>query len=252
MIYFTYLTDFCYFPLKIVFRKLLDIVRAGKKMNHLKGDVEGFRYFHWFQLFYFLTRIIPVNGDTSVWSSLVCLIEKSNISNYSPGGNWLQLFLFTNVPFQTVPQVLDVRFQWWRRVQKWRLHYPWITASIRRPPFWSTLLYAFPENGLVVILLPAILVNRFRHSLRKAWTWAWASGRCAFGLSILYFYCWLYRWMLQFDHSPREIYVWKIHIWKDMFLTKLPLCLYLKYFSYKVVIFIHIQGHLLLSEINDT
>jgi hypothetical protein len=128
-----------------------------------------------------------------------------------------------------------------RRVQKWRLHYPWITASIRRPPFWSTLLYAFPENGLVVILLPAILVNRFRHSLRKAWTWAWASGRCAFGLSILYFYCWLYRWMLQFDHSPREIYVWKIHIWKDMFLTKLPLRLYLNYFSYKVVIFIHIQ-----------
>ena len=46
MIYFTYLTDFCYFSLKIVFRKLLDIVRAGKKMNHLKGDVEGFRYFH--------------------------------------------------------------------------------------------------------------------------------------------------------------------------------------------------------------
>ena len=58
--------------------------------------------------------------------------------------------------------------------------------------------------------------------------------------------------MLQFDHSPREIYVGKIHIWEDMFLTKLPLRLYLNYFSYKVVIFIHIQGHLLLSEINDT
>jgi len=31
MIYFTYLTDFCYFPLKIVFRKLLDMVGAGQK-----------------------------------------------------------------------------------------------------------------------------------------------------------------------------------------------------------------------------
>jgi len=31
MIFFGYLTNFSYFPLKIVFRKLLDMVRTGKK-----------------------------------------------------------------------------------------------------------------------------------------------------------------------------------------------------------------------------
>ena len=30
-LFFSYLTDFSYFPLKIVFRKLLDTVRTGKK-----------------------------------------------------------------------------------------------------------------------------------------------------------------------------------------------------------------------------
>jgi len=36
---------FSYFPLKIVFRKLLDMVRTGQKVTILKGDVDGFSYF---------------------------------------------------------------------------------------------------------------------------------------------------------------------------------------------------------------
>jgi len=32
MIFINYLTDFRYFPLKIVFRKLLDTVRTGQKL----------------------------------------------------------------------------------------------------------------------------------------------------------------------------------------------------------------------------
>ena len=43
MIFFRlYLTDFSYFPLKIVFRKFLDMLRTGKKMTGLKGGVDGF------------------------------------------------------------------------------------------------------------------------------------------------------------------------------------------------------------------
>jgi len=37
MICFSYLTDFSYFPLKIVFRKLLDMVRTGQKWPFWKG-----------------------------------------------------------------------------------------------------------------------------------------------------------------------------------------------------------------------
>ena len=61
MILFSYLTDFSYFTLKIVFWKLLDLVRTVKKKNGHFGRGCWFQlYFHWFQLFYFLTRIIPV------------------------------------------------------------------------------------------------------------------------------------------------------------------------------------------------
>jgi len=35
--FFSYLTDFSYFPPKIVFRNLLDTVRTGKKWQFLKG-----------------------------------------------------------------------------------------------------------------------------------------------------------------------------------------------------------------------
>jgi len=37
MIFFSYLTDFSYFPLKIVFRILLDMVRTGQKWPFWKG-----------------------------------------------------------------------------------------------------------------------------------------------------------------------------------------------------------------------
>jgi hypothetical protein len=39
-----YLTNFNYFLLKIVFRKMLDMVRTGKKMTILKGVVDSFSY----------------------------------------------------------------------------------------------------------------------------------------------------------------------------------------------------------------
>ena len=54
MILFSYLTDFSYFPLINTFQKLLDT--TDKKMDHCKEGVDGFSCF---QLFYFLTRIIP-------------------------------------------------------------------------------------------------------------------------------------------------------------------------------------------------
>ena len=37
---FGYLNDFSYFPLKIAFWKLLDMVRTGKKWTILKGGVD--------------------------------------------------------------------------------------------------------------------------------------------------------------------------------------------------------------------
>jgi hypothetical protein len=43
MILFSYLTDFNYFPLKIVSRNLLD--QNKSKMTILKGVVDGFIYF---------------------------------------------------------------------------------------------------------------------------------------------------------------------------------------------------------------
>jgi hypothetical protein len=58
--FFNYLTDFSYFSLKIVFRKLLNTVRTGIKCPFWKGVLMVSEIFHFFQLFYFLTRIIPV------------------------------------------------------------------------------------------------------------------------------------------------------------------------------------------------
>ena len=52
IIFFSYITDFSYFSVKKKFRKLQDTVRT---------DVDGFSNFYIaFQLFYFLSRIIPV------------------------------------------------------------------------------------------------------------------------------------------------------------------------------------------------
>jgi hypothetical protein len=45
MICFSYLADIRYFPLKNVFRKLLDTVRTGQKWPFWKGGVDGFSYF---------------------------------------------------------------------------------------------------------------------------------------------------------------------------------------------------------------
>ena len=58
-ILFSYLTDFCYFPMQIVFPKVAGHGQNRSKITILKGDVDGFSYFYSFKLFYFLTWIIP-------------------------------------------------------------------------------------------------------------------------------------------------------------------------------------------------
>jgi hypothetical protein len=46
------------FSLKIVFWKLLEMVRTGQKWPFWKGVLMVSDNFHWFQFYYFLTRII--------------------------------------------------------------------------------------------------------------------------------------------------------------------------------------------------
>jgi hypothetical protein len=74
------LTDFSYFPPKFVFRKLLNTVRTDRKWPVWKGMLRISVIFHWFQLFYFLTTIIPGNRRLLVIFvfSLICYIWKTN------------------------------------------------------------------------------------------------------------------------------------------------------------------------------
>jgi hypothetical protein len=59
MIFFFNLADFSYLKEEEKKRRLLDMVRTGKKWTFFKADADGFRYFSMiFQLFYFLTKII--------------------------------------------------------------------------------------------------------------------------------------------------------------------------------------------------
>ena len=59
MILFNYSTDFSYFPLKTVSRRLLDTVRTGKN-DHFERGCKWFQlFFIDFSYFIFLTRIIP-------------------------------------------------------------------------------------------------------------------------------------------------------------------------------------------------
>ena len=57
MIFFGYLTNFTYFPLKIVFWKLLDMVRTGKKNDHFERECR------WFQLFFIAFSYFFFNQD---------------------------------------------------------------------------------------------------------------------------------------------------------------------------------------------
>jgi hypothetical protein len=64
MILFSYLTDFSYFPLKIVFQKLLDTVRTGQKWPFWKGVYMVSVIFHWFQLLWIhLISLVPIFVD---------------------------------------------------------------------------------------------------------------------------------------------------------------------------------------------
>jgi hypothetical protein len=57
IIFFSYLTDFSYFPLKQKFWNCR--MQSEQVKNDLVERVEdGFSYFHWFSI---LTRIIPAN-----------------------------------------------------------------------------------------------------------------------------------------------------------------------------------------------
>jgi hypothetical protein len=42
MIFFSFLANFSYFPLRIVFQKLLETDRTGKKNYHFEKGVDGF------------------------------------------------------------------------------------------------------------------------------------------------------------------------------------------------------------------
>ena len=59
MIFFSYLTNFNSFPLKIVFRKLLDKVRTGQKWPFGKGSVDGFSYFSLISIILFYNQYHP-------------------------------------------------------------------------------------------------------------------------------------------------------------------------------------------------
>ena len=80
--FFSYLTDFSYFPLKIVFRKLLDNGQNMSKMTILKGGVVGFSYFS------LISVILFSNRDhfwvISWWS--VLLVEETEVQgeNHRP------------------------------------------------------------------------------------------------------------------------------------------------------------------------
>ena len=56
---FSFLTEFSYFPLKNKFRMLQDMVRTGQKWKFSKGCRRFQLFSIYFQLFYFLARIIP-------------------------------------------------------------------------------------------------------------------------------------------------------------------------------------------------
>ena len=65
---FSYLYDFSYFPLKIVFRNLVDTVRTYQKWSAiLKGDVDGFIYFSLISVISFLYPRFPEEGGGGVY-----------------------------------------------------------------------------------------------------------------------------------------------------------------------------------------
>jgi hypothetical protein len=76
MIFFSYLTDFSYFSVKMKFRKLQDTVRTGQKWHFWNGC-------RLFQLPYSLSRIIPdkISKITEKNHPWVICTNKRNIKN---------------------------------------------------------------------------------------------------------------------------------------------------------------------------
>ena len=58
--FFSYLTDLSYFPLKIVARKLQDMIGTGKKWPFWKRGVDGFNYFSLISVILFSNQNHPV------------------------------------------------------------------------------------------------------------------------------------------------------------------------------------------------
>ena len=56
--FFSYLTDFSYFPLKNI-PKVTEDSQNSSKTDHLKGIVDGFSYFHWFSVILFSNHNHP-------------------------------------------------------------------------------------------------------------------------------------------------------------------------------------------------
>jgi hypothetical protein len=63
----TTVDGFSCFPLNIVFRKLLDMVRTGQKVTISKGDIDGFSYFS-------LISVILFSNQDLLW---LCLKDYS-------------------------------------------------------------------------------------------------------------------------------------------------------------------------------
>jgi hypothetical protein len=59
-LFFSYLTDLSYFPLKIVVRKLQDTIGTGKKWPYWKRGVDGFNYFSLISVILFSIQNHPV------------------------------------------------------------------------------------------------------------------------------------------------------------------------------------------------
>jgi hypothetical protein len=113
MILFSYLTDFSYLPLKIIFRKLLNTVRTGKKMTILKGGVDGFSYFSLILVILFSNQDHPWNikhRPFTLWWCFVVVFQCKEVRNGHIKSNyhilvkkwftWLRIWDITNSRLQ--------------------------------------------------------------------------------------------------------------------------------------------------------
>ena len=97
---FSFLSDFSYFPQNVFFTKVTEHDQNRSTIDLLKGEVDGFSYFSIdCQLFYFLTRIIPVISCVkSVALPKEILLATEIVIFRSPAGNFHQKKITSFVP----------------------------------------------------------------------------------------------------------------------------------------------------------